>query len=56
MNRIFTMRNRKTRTASYFRPAEPLHRVETAARALSALLLLGTGVRGGALLLQAAPA
>jgi hypothetical protein len=56
MNRIFTMRNRKSRPASYFRPAEPRDRVETAARVLSALLLLGTGVSGGALFLQAAPA
>ena len=56
MNRIFTMRNRKTRPASYFRPAAPPDRVETAARVLSALLLLGTVVSGGALFLQAAPA
>ncbi|MFC1456603.1 hypothetical protein ACETIH_07725 [Microvirga arabica] len=56
MNRIFTMRNRKPRPATYFRPAEPPDRVETAARVLSALLLLGTLVCGGALLLQAAPA
>jgi hypothetical protein len=56
MNRIFTMRNRKPRPASYFRPAEPPDRVETAARVLSALLLLGTVVSGGTLFLQAAPA
>jgi hypothetical protein len=56
MNRIFTMRNRKPRPASYFRPAEPPDRVQTAARVLSALLLLGSLVSGGALLLQAAPA
>ena len=56
MNQIFTMRNRKPRPASYFRPAEPPDRVETAARVLSALLLLGAGVSGGALFLQVAPA
>jgi len=56
MNRIFNMRNRKPRPASYFRPAPPPDRVETAARVLSALLLLGTVVSGGALFLQAAPA
>ncbi len=56
MNRILTMRNRKPRPASYFRPPEPPDRVETAARVLSALLLLGTAVSGGALFLQAAAA
>ena len=56
MNRIFTMRNRKPRSGSYFRPEQPPDRVETAARVLSALLVLGTLVSGGALLLQAAPA
>jgi hypothetical protein len=52
MNRIFTMRNRRPRPANYFRSAEPRDKVETAARVLSALLLLGTGVSGGALFLQ----
>ncbi len=56
MNRTLTMRNRKPRPASYFRPAEPPDRVETAARVLSALLLMGTAVSGGALFLQAAAA
>jgi hypothetical protein len=56
MNRIFTMRNRKPRPASYFKPAEPPDSVETAARVLSGLLLLGTAVSGGALFLQSAAA
>jgi hypothetical protein len=56
MNRILTMRNRKPRPANHFRPAEPRDKVETAARVLSALLLLGTAVSGGALFLQAAAA
>src|SRR3712207_39876 len=56
MNRILNMRNRTRRPGNHFRPAEPPDRVETAARVLSALLLLGTAVSGGALLLQAAPA
>ncbi|WP_036346148.1 hypothetical protein, partial [Microvirga sp. BSC39] len=56
MNRILTMRNRTRRPANYFRPPEPPDRVETAARVLSALLLLGTAVSGGALFLQTAAA
>jgi hypothetical protein len=56
MNRIFTMRKRTSEPANYFRPAEPRDKVETAARVLSALLLLGTAVSGGALFLQGAPA
>ena len=56
MNRIFTMLKRTLRPANYFRPAEQRDKVETAARVLSASLVLGTMVSGGALLLRAAPA
>jgi hypothetical protein len=56
MNRIFTMRNRTLRSANYFRPAEQRDKVETAVRVLSALLVLGAMVSGGALFLQTAPA
>jgi hypothetical protein len=56
MNRVLTMRKRTFQPANYFRPAEPRDEVETAARVLSALLLLGSLVSGGALFLQAGPA
>ncbi len=56
MNRIFTMHKRTLRPANYFRPAEQRDKVETAARVLSALLVSGAMVSGGALLLRAAPA
>lgn len=50
------MHKRTLRPANYFRPAEQRDKVETAARVLSASLVLGTMVSGGALLLRAAPA
>ncbi|WP_201864601.1 hypothetical protein [Microvirga soli] len=56
MIRTLTMRNRTRRPANHFRPADPPDRVETAARVLSALLVLGTLVSGSALFLQAGPA
>ena len=56
MSRILRLRNPTPRPANYFRPAEQPDKVETAARILSGLLLLGTLVSGGALFFQAAPA
>lgn len=56
MNRIFTMLKRTLRPANYFRPAEQRDKVEIAARVLSASLVLGAMVSGGALPLRAAPA
>jgi hypothetical protein len=56
MNRIFTMRNHPSCLASHSVPVEGPDKVEAAARVLSALLLLGGVVAGGALFLQAAPA
>ncbi|MBD2751205.1 hypothetical protein IC232_31735 [Microvirga sp. BT688] len=50
------MHKRILRPANYFRPAEQRNKVETAARVLSASLVLGAMVSGGTLLLRAAPA
>jgi Peptidase M15 len=50
------MRNRSPRPVNHTALAGSLDRVETAARALSAVLLLGSVVGGGALFLRAAPA
>ena len=50
------MRNRTLRPANYFRPGVQPDKVESAARVLSALLVLGALMSGGALFLQAAPA
>src|SRR3712207_1208884 len=56
MSWILRLRNPPPRPETFFRPAEQPDKVETAARILSGLLLLGTLVSGGALFCQAAPA
>ncbi len=56
MNRVLTIRKRALHLTNDFRPAEQRDKVETAARVLSAMLVLGAMVSGGVLLLRAAPA
>src|SRR3712207_5550109 len=56
MNRILTMLGRTPRIMDHSATGEQADKVETAARVLSTLLLIGGVVGGGALLLQAPPA